>query len=303
MQFYTFDEAAWSPAAESRPVLLHFFEGFMDAGKVSETISAYLMENLETQVLAEFDTDLFHDYRARRPRMTFDTDEWRSVEEVKLSLHVTRDLTERPFLILTGPEPDMRWHGLRSAMIELFGRLDVSLTATARGVPMAVPHTRELPMTTHSTTAEYKRKNPPWVDRMELPGSFASYLELGLGQAGRAAMGTVTYVPHYLAQSAFLSAAEKSLDHLAQVTDLVLPMAKLHQDAQENLEVINSEVNGNAEIEQVIAALEAQYDDFTSSETADLPTAEELGAEFERFLAEEDERKRGPEIGPSGIPG
>jgi len=50
----------------------------------------------------------------------------------------------------------------------------------------------------------------------------------------------------------------------------------------------------------VVAALEQQYDAFVSArdrnlllsdENAQLPTADELGAELERFLAEENERR------------
>lgn len=289
--FYTFNDKVWESAEHSRPVLLHFFEGFMDAGKVSETLSDYLLKASDAQVLAEFDVDLLHDYRARRPKMVFDTDEWRSVDEIRVTLYLARDASGRPFLVLTGPEPDMRWQGLRRSLMELIERLGVPLSVTAHGVPMAVPHTRELPITTHATSESFKRKNPGWVDRIEIPGSFAAYLEIGLGQRGHQAMGVVAHIPHYLAQSKFAHASEVVLQQIMQVTGLQIPTTALHTEAIENLEVINTEAEGNEEVTQVIEALEKQYDAFTSSDAADLPTAEELGEAFEQFLAEQDDQQ------------
>lgn len=286
--FYTFDDAVWESAEHSRPVLLHFFNGFMDAGKVPETISDYLVKTGKAQVLAEFDVDLLHDYRARRPKMVFDTDEWRSVEDIRITLYLARDLQNRPFLLLTGPEPDMRWQGLRRALIDLIEKLGVPLSVTAHGIPMAVPHTRDLPLTTHATSESFKRRNPVWVDRVEIPGSFAAYLEIGLGQRGHQAMGVVAHVPHYLAQSQYVHASQVVLDRIMQVTGLQIPTDQLDMDAAENLDVIRNEAEGNTEIAHVIEALEKQYDEFTSSDAADLPTAEELGDAFERFLAEQD---------------
>jgi hypothetical protein len=58
---------------------------------------------------------------------------------------------------------------------------------------------------------------------------------------------------------------------------------------------IAEQVSENPEVREVVAGLEQQYDAFSRgeddegalplAEERDLPTAEELGAEFERFLA------------------
>ena len=57
---------------------------------------------------------------------------------------------------------------------------------------------------------------------------------------------------------------------------------------------INEQVDASPEIAQVVAALERQYDAFVTAQEnrsllardEDLPSGEELGAEFERFLAQ-----------------
>ena len=64
-------------------------------------------------------------------------------------------------------------------------------------------------------------------------------------------------------------------------------------------EAVESQIEDQPEVRAVVAALEEQYDAFVAGrgrslladETAALPTADELGAELERFLAEENERR------------
>ncbi|SLJ76783.1 ATP-grasp superfamily enzyme [Mycobacteroides abscessus subsp. abscessus] len=61
-------------------------------------------------------------------------------------------------------------------------------------------------------------------------------------------------------------------------------------------EQVNEHIAGNPEVETVVHALERQYDSFVTAQErqssllaadGDLPSGEELGAEFERFLAEQ----------------
>jgi hypothetical protein len=60
-------------------------------------------------------------------------------------------------------------------------------------------------------------------------------------------------------------------------------------------------VESSTEVAQVVTALERQYDAFVSAQEnrsllardEDLPSGAELGAEFERFLAQRDESKGG----------
>lgn len=287
-EFYTFNDDLWASVAGTRPPLFYFFEGFMDAGNVGANLTSVLLEHCSPQILASFDVDLTHDFRARRPKMVFDTDSWKSVDEIALTLHLLRDARDTPFLVLSGPEPDMAWNGLRSCLIELFARLEVPLAFTAHGVPMAVPHTRPVPLTTHATDIGLRGENPRWVDRLTIPASFAAYLEFGLGQAGRRAMGIAAHVPHYLAQGNFVRAAQLIAERMAEATGLSLPVEHLRQEADANLAAIDAELHGNPEAAELIATLERQYDEFAAAADAQLPSAEELGAAVEAFLAEQE---------------
>jgi predicted ATP-grasp superfamily ATP-dependent carboligase len=125
-------------------------------------------------------------------------------------------------------------------------------------------------------------------------------LEYRLGAAGRNAIGFAVHVPHYLSQAAYPAAAATLLDSVQRASGLVLPGDALREAAHRtNLEIAR-QVEGSAEVAEVVQALEQQYDAFTAdresllAEAEQVPTAEELGAEFERFLAEQ-HRGEGPD--------
>ncbi|XVQ08983.1 proteasome assembly chaperone family protein [Spirillospora sp. CA-255316] len=277
------------------PVLLHSLDGFVDAGSTGQLVREHLLDSLEHRVAARFDVDSLIDYRARRPLMTYDRDHWASYDAPELVVHLLRDEVGSPFLFLTGPEPDRLWEGFTAAVRALVERLGVSLVVGFHGIPMGVPHTRPVGMTSHATRPELITKNS-WFDKVQVPGSAAGLLELRLGESGHDALGFAVHVPHYLAQSAYPAAGLAALEAVVAATGLVLPTDGLRKAAAKTDAEIAEQVAGNDEVEKVVRALEQQYDAFAGAaerenllaESQDMPTAEELAAQFERFLAEQD---------------
>jgi hypothetical protein len=122
-------------------------------------------------------------------------------------------------------------------------------------------------------------------------------LEYRLGQRDRAALGFAVHVPHYLAQADFPAAAEALLSSVSRTTGLLLPTEALRSAAEGLRADIDRQITENEEAAGLVRALEEQYDAFTrgrasggdllAEQTGPLPTADELGAELERFLAEQ----------------
>ncbi|WP_392508533.1 PAC2 family protein [Naumannella halotolerans] len=267
-------------------VLLHFFEGFVDAGQVGHTLSKQLLAHCEHEVIATLDVDQLHDYRSRRPVMTFDTDHWDALRPPELLLHRVVDGAGTEFVVITGPEPDMQWERASAAVKILAGELGVSTAATAYGIPIGVPHTRPTTITGHSSEGDLSQDNALWLGRIEVPGSIGSMLEMRLGEVGVRSLGLATHVPHYLSAAPFGQAVLAATRRLSEVTGLELPLDGLAEAAQKNLVEINTEMESSAEVRQVVAGLEEQYD--SGLGTQQVPSAQEIGAEFERFLAERD---------------
>ncbi|NED90585.1 PAC2 family protein, partial [Streptomyces sp. SID11233] len=77
------------------------------------------------QVVARFDHDRLVDYRARRPLLTFRRDRWTDYEEPVIEVHLVQDATGAPFLLLSGPEPDVEWERFAAAVGQIVERLGV----------------------------------------------------------------------------------------------------------------------------------------------------------------------------------
>ncbi len=269
-------------------VLLHHFDGFMDAGAAGRLLTEHLLETLESRVVARFDVDSLIDYRSRRPLMTYATDHWEDYADPQLVVHLLHDSAGHPFLLLTGPEPDRSWEAFVLAVQALIDRWGVRLTVGYHGIPMGVPHTRPLNVIGHATRSELVADYQPFFNRVQVPGNVSGLLEFRLGKAGHDAMGFAAQVPHYLAQSSYPTAAVTLLDALARATGLALPIGALLDAAQAADAEIHRQVAESEEVAQVVEALERQYDAFIQTVgNTDLPSADELGAEFERFLAEQ----------------
>jgi predicted ATP-grasp superfamily ATP-dependent carboligase len=287
-ELYTVHEDVLAGLAGHRPVLVHQLDGFVDAGQAGRLLTANLIEQLDSEVVAVFDHDQLHDYRSRRPAMIFDTNQWRSYADLQLRLLKMTDEQGEVFLLLSGPEPDVQWERLSAAVIGLVEQLDVRLTVTLHGIPMAVPHSRPITATAHATDPELVQGYRSWIDRVEVPASFTGLLEYRLGQLDRKAMGFAAHVPHYLAQATFPQAALALTRQLSQATGLAIPLEPLEEAAASNLTDINHEMAQSAEVQELVATLEQQYDAMVADASQQVPSADEIGAEFERFLAERD---------------
>ncbi len=293
-----------APTPDRDLVMLYYLDGFIDAGAAGRLLSAHLLGSLEHDPVARFDIDSLLDYRSRRPIMTFSKDHWEDYETPELTLSLLRDTEGSQFLLLAGLEPDREWDAFTASVRRLTRELGVRLAVGFHGIPMGVPHTRTLGVTAHATQPDLVEGYRPLVDKLQVPGSAAALLEYRLGQEGRPAIGFAVHVPHYLAQAAYPAAAVTLLESVQRVTGLVLPGDALRESARRTDLEIARQVEGSAEVAEVVQALEQQYDAFTSDRESlladeaeqQMPTAEELGAQFERFLAEQQGRGDNPEL-------
>ncbi|WP_018253254.1 proteasome assembly chaperone family protein [Salinispora mooreana] len=286
-----------------QPVLIQALSGFVDAGSATRLAREQLLTSLDARPVARFDLDQLFDYRSRRPVMTFVEDHWESYDAPALELHLLRDDADTPFLLLTGPEPDLQWERFVAAVAGLSARLDVRLTVGLNAIPMAVPHTRRTGVTAHATRRELTAGYEPWLQRVQVPGSIGHLLEYRLGEQGRDALGFAAHVPHYVAQTEYPAAAEVLLASVSRSTGLLLPCENLRAATEAVRTEIDRQVAETEDAAALVQALEEQYDTFTrgrgqpnllNTGTEALPTADELGAELERFLAEQTRPNENP---------
>jgi predicted ATP-grasp superfamily ATP-dependent carboligase len=292
--------AAVTEAGQRRGlVLLHDLAGELDAASAAALAGAHLLAGLPHQLIARFDVDSLVDYRAHRPRMTFEGDRFTAYTAPEINLYALEDDAGEPFLLLHGSEPDYAWGRFADAVLGLVERLGVTSVVGLQSIPMPVPHTRPVTVTAHATRRELIESYPVYWGEMRIPGSAAALLEMRLGEAGVDAAGVAAHVPHYLAQATFPAASMTLLEHAQRLTGLHLPAESLQEAAEANRSDIDEQIGRSPENTAVVEALEQQFDAFTAAreengllgESGELPSGEDLASEFERFLADQD-RKR-----------
>ncbi|MQW74944.1 PAC2 family protein [Nocardioides sp. dk4132] len=281
--------------AESDLTMVVVLDGFLDAGKASGRAAQHLADLCDGgSVVATFDVDQLHDYRARRPAVTFAQDHYEAYDAPRLVVRLLRDAGGTPYLLLHGSEPDTRWEGFARAVRTVIERFGVTRTVQIASVPMAVPHTRPIALTPHANDPSLVGGRSPWTGELRVPSSAQALLEIRLGEWGHPAVGFVAHIPHYLGQLEYPQAATVLLEQVERAGRLTIDLSGLRAEAEDREAEIETYLAANAEVADVVAALERQYDSFARAEESGnsllaedqpLPTGEEIGRQFEQFLA------------------
>ncbi|WP_442860096.1 proteasome assembly chaperone family protein [Arthrobacter sp. zg-Y179] len=274
--------------------LLVGFTGFAEAGHVVSQIRDELFDALDHDLVATFDSDQLIDYRNRRPQISFIEDHLSDYEPPRLELHRMYDGLGEPFLFLTGFEPDLQWERFTAAVVHLVKAFDVALVCWVHSIPMPVPHTRPIGVTTHGNRPDLVEGISSWTPIAQVQAAVGHVLELRLVEAGVDVVGHVVHVPHYLAEAEFPPAAVAGLEYLGAAASLVLPTDRLREAGRDVERQITEQVEASAEVKGVVATLEKRYDQYTESTVRrsllvkgndELADAEEIGAAVEAYLA------------------
>ncbi|MGZ5403067.1 MAG: proteasome assembly chaperone family protein [Nocardioides sp.] len=301
------DEVPELEGVDQLPMVLAL-DGFLDAGNAAARAAQHLVDLSESRIVATFDVDRLHDYRARRPPMSFVRDHYDAYDAPRLVVRLVRDTGGTPYLLFHGPEPDNRWEAFARAVKAVVERFGVTRVVAMGSVPMAVPHTRPIAITHHANNPELLTGESPWRGELRIPSSAQALLELRLGEWGHDAMGFVAHIPHYLAQLEYPAASISLLENVERAAWLTVDLSGLRVEADDREAEVARYLASNEEVGDVVTALEQQYDAFERAETEGssllasdqpLPTGDEIGQQFEQFLAGLD----GPDADEPGEPG
>ncbi|MEP6480704.1 MAG: PAC2 family protein [Rhodoglobus sp.] len=268
--------------------------GFADAGGAVTQLGQYLLDTLDCEVLATFDADELLDYRARRPIIEFDQDHVSDYRPAKLNLYLAKDELAQPFLLLTGYEPDFQWERFAAAVLQLIDMFKVKGTTWVHAIPMPVPHTRPLRVTVSGNRADLIESMSAWRPHTQAPATALHLIEFRLLELGLPITGFVLLIPHYLADTEFPLAAVSALDSLSVATGLIFPTDRLREEGRDFIAKIDGQLESNHELAKLVATLEERHDSYMLDNPlrspltdidGELPSADELAAELQKFLA------------------
>ena len=298
-----FERAVSAPPVPSGLPLVIALTGFTDAGSAVSGLVDHVRDELDPTPLVVFSNDVLLDYRARRPVISFDQDHLTDYRPPRLELSLAHDSLGQPFLVLAGYEPDFAWDGFAEAVRDFATNLAVSTVTWVHSIPMPVPHTRPIGTTVSGTRTELTEAHSVWQPHTQVPATAGHLLEYRLSEEGFAIAGFVLLVPHYLGDTEYPAATLAALDSITVATGLVFSGDDLREQNREYLAKVEEQVAESEELSRMLRGLEDRYDAYMAGSTlatpiihaGDLPSADELAAELERFLASRpssDEDKR-----------
>ena len=278
--------------------LVVLLTGFTDAGSAVSGLIDHLRDSADLQPVVMFDNDALLDYRARRPVISFDQDHLTEFRPQRLELSLGTDALGQKFLLLAGYEPDFLWNQFARVVLELADEYEVSGMNWVHSIAMPVPHTRPIGTTVSGNRRELTVAHSVWRPRTQVPATAGHLLEFRFAERGDRVVGFVLLVPHYLAETENPDAAITAAERLMASTGLVLMLDEVRARREDYLARVDEQVIGNDELQQMVLGLERRYDAYMAGRDPedgsydeggfnerDLPSADELAAELERYLA------------------
>ena len=267
-----------------------------DAGSNAGQLGQVLLREMKNIELVEFDRDKLHTYRARRPFVHYEKDHFENPQYPQLKLYAVADSLDQPFLLLTGAEPDLQWQRFQKALLGIVRRLQPSLIVLVSAYPMPVPHTRPFPVTAHGSRKDLIRGISPWKPTADMHATITNLLEVLFTDNGYDTVGFGVNIPQYISEADLPQGTLTALEHVGMAAHLSLPTDDLREAARHVHGQINDQVKQNPEIGRMITTMEENYDEnYRTSDIAiplsrrdanNIPSRDEIGALFERFLDE-----------------
>lgn len=272
-------------------VLLLGLEGWIDAGAGGAQAMAAVLADTTTEVIGTFDGDALLDARARRPMVQLTDGVHEAISWPTIEVRAGTDRFGTGVVLLTGPEPDLRWHAFTEDVLQLAANLSVTMTVGFGAFPAPVPHTRPVRLAATATTRELAEGVGFVPGTIDVPGGIHAAIEQAMGSEGRPATGLWARVPHYIANLPYPAASVAILDGLRFVAGVDIDTTELEAASSVTHARIDSLISNSDQHSAMLRALEQQWDAdlgrISGPMPTDLPSGDELADELERFLREQ----------------
>jgi predicted ATP-grasp superfamily ATP-dependent carboligase len=265
------------------PILVIALEGWIDAGIGAAGAMAHLVQEMDTTLVATFDSEALIDYRSRRPVMHLVEGVNTGLTWPSIELRQGVDAEGNDVLLLAGAEPDARWKAFTSEVVDLAGELGVGLVVGLGAYPAPVPHTRSTRLSTSATSSELAARVGQLAGTLDVPAGVQAAIERRCAEESLPNVGIWAQVPHYAAAMPFPGASLALLEGLERLARVRVDVDAL-READRLLRVrLDGLVADNPDHVAMVRQLEEHYDE-AAELLGPVPTGEELAAEVERYL-------------------
>lgn len=272
------------------PILVCAFRGWNDAAAAASTALASIANDLEGEQIASIDPEDFFDFQSTRPTIQMDEGQTRRIEWPENNvIAVPVPSADRDLVLFDGTEPNLRWRTFSETIATVADALGVEMVITLGALIAEVSHTLPVPITGLASSQELVEELELERSSYEGPTGIVGVVHDLCRQSGLDSASLWAAVPHYVAAVPNPKAALALLRRLEGLTGIAVEASELEEETDDYEEQIGRAVAANPEIEELVARIEAEQVDLLDEES-ELPNADTLASEFQRFL-----RQRGDE--------
>lgn len=269
------------------PILVCSFRGWNDACASASTALEAVLSSFETVPLAEVDSEEFFDFQVNRPTIRLVEGVTREIEWPRNELVAALvPGAERDLILLDGTEPNFRWRAFTDAILEVAKRFKVERVVTMGALIAEVAHTLPVPVTGLSSDPNLFAELDLRRSSYEGPTGITGVLHDACQKAGIPSASLWAAVPHYVAAVPNPKAALALLENLETLTGIAFDRSELEDECEIYREQVDRAISTNAEIGEMVDRLEAEQADLLADDEDDIPSADKLASEFQRFLRE-----------------
>jgi len=261
------------------------FRGWNDAAAAASTALTSIATALDAEPIATVDPEEFFDFQSTRPTISMDEGRARRIDWPENRLVAARvPSADRDLVLLDGTEPNLRWRTFSETITTAADTLGVELVISLGALIAEVSHTLPVPITGLASSAELVEDLELERSNYEGPTGIVGVVHDFCRGAGIESASLWAAVPHYVAAVPNPKAALALLRRLEGLTGIAVEASELEEETTDYEEQIGRAVAANPEIEELVSRIEAEQVDLMGDEVEELPSADTLAREFQRFL-------------------
>ncbi|HET6998865.1 MAG TPA: PAC2 family protein [Solirubrobacterales bacterium] len=274
------------------PVLVCAFRGWNDAAAAASTALGAIAASFDSQLIARIDAEDYFDFQATRPTISLDEGQTRRVEWPTNNLiGVPVPAADRDLILLDGTEPNLRWRTFSETIATAADTLGVELVITLGALIAEVSHTLPVPITGLASDREMVEELELERSNYEGPTGIVGVVHDLCRRGGIDSVSLWAAVPHYVAAIPNPKAALALLRRLEGLTGIAVEASELEEETNDYEDQIGRAVAANPEIEDLVSRIEAEQVDLLASEGDELPSADSIAREFQRFLRQRGDQR------------
>jgi len=273
------------------PIMVCAFRGWNDAAAAASTALGAVATSLDAELVASLDPEDFFDFQSTRPTITMDEGQTRRIEWPENNVYAALvPSADRDLVLVDGTEPNLRWRTFSETIATVADALGVEMVVTLGALIAEVSHTLPVPITGLASSAELVEELELERSNYEGPTGIVGVVHDLCRQNGIDSASLWAAVPHYVAAVPNPKAALALLRRLEGLTGIAVEASELEEETADYEEQIGRAVAANPEIEELVTRIEAEQAELIE-EGEELPSADTLAREFQRFLRQRGDDK------------